>query len=173
MRHRAGIEIAAQARHAAPAIADAIRVEAANRRIARSVNHFRPAIDALLVGVLAAKSGVGRPDIGDIILGAGEAKLVFDIAPRPLLAGVFAVTRHGRHEIDVADIDPHRTAVEGLLLVANIKGAAQALAAIIEANGGSGGAALIIFNRGFALAVQQVNAHPDLVVIAITPPDIQ
>ena len=133
VRDEACIEITANARHAADGIADAVGVETADRCLAAFIHQLRRAVDAFLVRVLRAKTGIGGPAVGDVVLAAPHPKFVFDIAVGPLLREVAIVFRRLRNEIHRGNIDAGRAAVEGFLLIAQIQRGAEAVAGVIQA----------------------------------------
>ncbi len=93
VRDNAGIKVAAHARHAAEGINNAVSVEASHPGVTVFVDHVRRGVQPDFMAVLRAKSGVGRPRVGDIYFRARHTEFVFDIAVAPLLAVVVAGIR--------------------------------------------------------------------------------
>ena len=83
------------------------------------------------------------------------------------------VIRQARNKIDARNVDPHRAAVEGFFLIAKVKRAAHAFAAIIETNRSQRGSAFITLHRRLAFAVHQVHPRAELVIIAKAATQIQ
>ena len=121
MTDRPGLEVAAHAAHSTVGINQTISVQTTNRRITIGIDQLRRAVGPQFMTMLHTPGRVGRPVIGQIVLGFRHTEFVFDIAVAPFLAVVFGGIRNGRNEIDAANVDAHRAAVEGFLLVAEIK----------------------------------------------------
>ncbi|MNS18832.1 hypothetical protein D3C72_505370 [compost metagenome] len=121
VRHETGIEVTANACHAAHGVADAIGIQTCCRGVTALIHQLRAAVQPLFVGVLRTQSGVSRPAIGDVVLAAPHAEFVFDIAVGPFLRVVTIVFRWRRHEIDPGNVDARFAAMESFLLIAHVQ----------------------------------------------------
>ncbi len=173
MRDEAGIEITANARHAADGITDAVGIKAADRCFTAFIQQLRRAVDPLLVRVLRAQAGIGGPAVGDVVLAAPHPKFVFDVAVGPLLREVTIVFRRLGHEIHRRNIDAGRAAVEGFLLITQIQRGAETVAFVIQTGGEQRGAAAVVRYAGFPFAVDQVHPRAKLVAVAVATARIQ
>ena len=173
MRDEAGIEITANARHAADGIADAVGIKAADRCFTAFIQQLRRAVDPFLVRVLRAQAGIGGPAVGDVVLAAPHPKFVFDVAVGPLLREVTIVFRRLGHEIHRRNIDAGRAAVEGFLLITQIQRGAETVAFVIQTGGEQRGAAAVVRYAGFPFAVDQVHPRAKLVAVAVATARIQ
>ncbi|MNQ57478.1 hypothetical protein D3C85_716360 [compost metagenome] len=117
---------------------------------------------------------IGCPGFAQVIFGAGHAERVLQLRVAPALRiGGIGVRHLGYLVQGGIDINHRAPLIDHLLLVAQIGGEAQTLAAIIQAQADQRRTLVFIIDGGIALALQQVEPRTQPVVFAETLAEIE
>ena len=124
------------------------------------------AAHALQPRAAPAGGAVDRPVGRDVVLGLGDAEDVGGVHVGPGLEPVAVPAGRQRHRHAGRDVGEAERRVVALLLVAVVERHAHALAAEVHAHDGSADLLRLAVDRRVAVAIDAVEAHAELLVVA-------
>ncbi|MCY1407798.1 hypothetical protein D9M71_231070 [compost metagenome] len=171
--HRTGVETAAQAGFAGIAAAVAALARQGVEQVAVVADQEAVGGDGLVVALPSADRGEGGQVLAEVVLAAGHQGVVLLVEVGVAQAEAGARVRRVGYTRGVAGQNRAHHALEALLLVQQIAGQAQSLAAEIQRQRGQRELAALVGDRGVTIAIDAVEAHAEGVALAEAAADIE